>query len=333
MRKKPGIHGTDAELAVDSSQDQAGASSQGGGGHAVLISVIISTRNRAAQLSRCLHHVGLIRTDTPWELVVVDNGSTDGTADVLGEFARRGRSPLRIVSEPVEGLTHARNAGLRAARGEIVVFTDDDCYVRPDFIDEYRKVFDDPALGFAGGRILLHDSTDYPLTIIESDAERIFPLGRPVPCGIVQGANMAIRRRALEQAGGFDVRLGPGTPFLADDWDMQTRVAALGWAGGYFPGPTVSHHHGRKREHAKALIRLYNMGSGAVCLKLLADPRTRWNYLPHILRRILGDMKTHPLKIVQQIHGAMLFLKENRRHLLEVRSPATALSQIRPGSA
>jgi GT2 family glycosyltransferase len=230
-------------------------------------------------------------------------------------------------------LTHARNAGLRAARGEIVVFTDDDCYVRPDFIDQYRKVFDDPALGFAGGRILLHDSTDYPLTIIESDAERIFPLGRPVPCGIVQGANMAIRRRPLKQAGGFDVRLGPGTPFLADDWDMQTRVAALGWAGGYFLGPTVSHHHGRKREHAKALIRLYNMGSGSVCLKLLADPRTRWNYLPHILRRILGDMKTHPLKIVQQIHGAMLFLKENRRHLLEVRSPATALSQVRPGSA
>jgi hypothetical protein len=80
-------------------------------------------------------------------------------------------------------------------------------------------------------------------------------------------------------------------------------------------------------------MRGYNMGSGAVCLKLLADPRTRWNYLPHILRRILGDMKTHPLKIVQQIHGAMLFLKENRRHLLEVRSPATALSQVRPGSA
>jgi glycosyltransferase involved in cell wall biosynthesis len=333
MREKSGIHGTDAEVTDGRYQDRAGASSHGGDGGAVLISVIISTRNRAAQLSRCLHHVGLIRTHTPWELVVVDNGSTDGTTDVLGEFARRVRFPLRIVSEPVAGLAHARNAGLRAARGEIVIFTDDDCYVHPDFVDQYRKVFEDPALGFAGGRILLHDRTDYPLTIIESDAEQIFPLGRPVPCGIVQGANMAIRRRALEQAGGFDVRLGPGTPFLADDWDMQTRVAALGWAGGYFLGPTVSHHHGRKREHAKALIRVYNMGSGAVCLKLFADPRTRWNYLPHIMRRILGDMKTHPLKIVQQIHGAMLFLKENRRHLLEVRSPATALSQIRPGSA
>src|SRR5258708_39121721 len=89
-------------------------------GEAVLISLIISTRNRAAQLSRCLHHVGLIRTDTPWELVVVDNGSTDGTADGLGEFARRGCVPLRIGGEPVPGVTHARHAGLREARGEIV---------------------------------------------------------------------------------------------------------------------------------------------------------------------------------------------------------------------
>jgi glycosyltransferase involved in cell wall biosynthesis len=278
-----------------------------------LISIIISTRNRAAQLARCLHYVELIRAQTPWELVVVDNGSTDGTADVLGEFARRGRFPVRTVGEPVAGLTHARNAGVRAAGGEIMVFTDDDCYVRPDLIDQYRKVFDDPALGFAGGRILLHDPTDYPLTIIESEEEQIFPLGRPVPCGIVQGANMAIRRRALEQAGSFDLRLGSGTPFLADDWDIQTRVAALGWAGGYFPGPTVSHHHGRKRQHAKAQMRGYNMGSGAVYLKLFADPRTRWNYLPHILRRILGDLKRHQLKILQQIYGAMLFLNKNRQ--------------------
>ena len=281
-----------------------------------MISVIICTRNRAAQLARCLRHVDLIRTDTPWELIVVDNGSTDRTADVLGEFARRARFPVRIVSEPVAGLARARNAGLRAARGEILVFTDDDCYVRADFIDRHRELFDDPALGFAGGRILLHDPEDYPLTIIESEEEQIFPLGRPVPCGIVQGANMAIRRRALEQAGSFDLRFGPGTPFLAEDWDMQTRVAAAGWAGGYFPGPTVSHHHGRKRKQAKAQMRGYNMGSGAVCLKLLADPRTRWNYLPHILRRVLGDLKTHRLKILQQIYGAMLFLNRNRRHLL-----------------
>ena len=297
------------------------------------ISMVISTRNRAGQLARCLQRVGMITSDTPWELIVVNNGSTDDTAVVLDEFARRAPFRVRIVGEPVAGLSHARNAGTRVARGEIVVFSDDDCYVRPDFVDQYRKIFDDQSLGFAGGRILLHDRTDYPLTIIESDEERRFPAGRPVPCGILQGANMAMRRRALEVAGGFDVRLGSGTPFIADDWDMQTRVAALGWAGGYFPGPTVAHHHGRKREHAKALIRVYNMGSGAVYLKLLADPRTRWTYLPHLLRRLLGDMKYHPLKIVQQIYGAVLFLRQHRRHLVDVRPSGPDLLEARPGSS
>lgn len=279
------------------------------------ISVVISTRNRAGRLRSCLQHVGMVESRTPWELVVVNNGSTDDTEEILRDFAGRAPFPVRIVSEPVKGLSRARNAGLRAARGEIVVFTDDDCYVRPDLIEEYRKVFSDPNLGFSGGRILLHDRSDFPVTIVESDEERRFPRGGPVPCGILQGANMAVRRHALQEAGLFDVRLGSGTPFMAEDWDMQTRVASLGWRGGYFPGPTVSHHHGRKREDARGLIRYYNMGSGAVYLKLLADPRTRWTYVPHLLRRMLGDMKSHPGKILQQIRGAVLFFRANPRRI------------------
>ena len=309
------------------------AESASAGKLAPYVSLIISTRNRAAQLSRCLHHVGMIRGDTEWELVVVNNGSSDDTANVVAEFARNAPFHVRIVNEPVAGLSHARNAGLRVARGEIVVFTDDDCYVRPDFVDQYRVIFENQSLGFAGGRILLHDRTDYPVTMIESDAEQRFSLGTPVPCGILQGANMALRRRALDAVGGFDVRLGSGTEFLADDWDIQTRIAALGWTGGYFPGPTVSHHHGRKREHARRLIRGYNMGSGAVSLKLLADSRTRRIYLPHVLRRLLGDMKYHQLKILQQIYGAMLFLRRNWGRLLEVRSAETDYSGAHPGSA
>jgi len=144
---------------------------------------------------------------------------------------------------------------------------------------------------------------------------------------------MAMRRRALDAAGGFDVRLGAGTEFLADDWDMQTRIAALGWVGGYFPGPTVSHHHGRKREHARRLGRGYNMGSGAVSLKLLVNPRTRRIYLPHFLRRLLGDLKYSHLKIVQQIYGAVLFLRRNRGRLLEVQPAEGHYSEPHPGSA
>jgi hypothetical protein len=128
-------------------------------------------------------------------------------------------------------------------------------------------------------------------------------------------------------------RLRDAVNTLADDWDMQTRVGALGWPGGYFSGPTVAHHHGRKRQHARALIRVYNMGSGAVYLKLIANPRTRWMYLLHLSRRVLGDLKSHPFKILQQIHGALLFLAQNRRHLLAVEPRAADRSAARPGSA
>ena len=300
-----------------------------GGPEAPHVSLIISTRNRAPSLERCLETVRLIRGDTPWELVVVDNGSTDDTAEILRGFAQRSRVRMRVVSEPIPGLSRARNAGARAARGEVLIFTDDDCYIQSDFIEQYRGIFADPALGFAGGRIMLHDRSDFPLTINESDAEQRFPAERPVPCGIIQGANMAFRRQALERAGGFDERLGSGTAFPAEDWDMLTRVGALGWSGGYFPGPTVSHHHGRKPSEARNLIRVYNIGSGAVYLKLTMNPEMRRLYVPHLLRRMLGDMKFHQRKVVQQIYGAFLFLREHRRHPVE-KAPATAIET--PGS-
>jgi hypothetical protein len=80
----------------------------------------------------------------------------------------------------------------------------------------------------------------------------------------------------------------------------------------------VSHHHGRKRPEAMMRIRSYNIGSGAVYVKLLANARTRRIYLPYILRCIAGDMKFRQTKVAAQIYGAMLFLWQNRHCLLEV---------------
>jgi glycosyltransferase involved in cell wall biosynthesis len=303
-----------------------------GNSGAPLVSIIIPTRNRVSRLARCLDHVSSIRSNKNWELIVVDNGSTDETPQFLERLAQGSPIAVQVVKEPVAGGMHTRNAGARVARGEILIFADDDCYVRPDIVDAYCKIFEDPGIGFAGGRILLHDPTDYPLTIIESEVEVRLPAGRPVPCGVVQGANMALRRQALVDAGGFDARMGPGSPFAAEDWEILTRIGAEGWSGGYFPGPTVSHHHGRKRQEAKKRIHSYNVGSGAVYLKLIANPRTRRIYLPHVLRRILGDMKYHQIKIATQIYGAILFLWQNRHRLLDTMPSTAQASDPRPHS-
>ena len=286
------------------------------------VSIIVPTRNRVSKLARCLEHVRAIRRDTPWELIVVDNGSSDETPQFLDDLARRSSLPMRAVTEPAAGGMRSRNAGAAAARGEILIFIDNDCYPQPDIVDQYVGIFRDQTIGFAGGRILPYVRTENErdgrtLALMESEVEIRYPAGQMVPSGIIQGGNMAVRRRALMAVGGFDVRMGPGTRFPAEDWEVATRIGVEGWAGGYFPGPVVSHDHPRTLDEAKSRLRSYHVGMGAVYVKLVANPRTRGIYLPHILRRFLGDMKFHQVKVATQIYGGMQFLRQNRRHLLE----------------
>lgn len=138
-----------------------------------------------------------IKAKVPWGLIIVDNGSTDGTCALLEAFVREAAVSTAIIEVGRAGASRARKAGIKAVGGEVLLFIDDDCYVRSDIVDEYWRVFQGGALGFAGGRMLLHDLADYPLAINESCEESRFPAGCPIPCGIVQSGNLAIRRRAL----------------------------------------------------------------------------------------------------------------------------------------
>ncbi|MGH7046696.1 MAG: glycosyltransferase family A protein [Stellaceae bacterium] len=95
-------------------------------------SIVVPTRNRAPKLSACLATVARIHIDIPWELIVVDNGSTDATATVIGESARTAVFPVIAAHEPIAGSYWARNTGWQAARGRFVALTDDDCYVGCD---------------------------------------------------------------------------------------------------------------------------------------------------------------------------------------------------------
>src|SRR5262245_42930880 len=91
------------------------------------ISLVIPTRNRAAQLADTLPHLERLQTRASWEMIIVDNASTDGTYELLSRFAAS-RANTKVLREPKVGAAAARNAGWRAAEGRIVTFTDDDCY-------------------------------------------------------------------------------------------------------------------------------------------------------------------------------------------------------------
>jgi GT2 family glycosyltransferase len=242
-----------------------------------LLSLIVCTRNRGGKLNAFFEAIRRMRVRAAWELVIVDNGSTDDTARRLAAFATSLETPITIVTEPRPGLGRARNAGVRAAHGALLAFTDDDCYPAIDYIDRVVDAFVEPDRGFMGGRILLYDADDHPVTIRTDATPIAIPPNSIVPTGLVQGANMAFRREVLDTIGGFDDALGPGTPFCNDDVDAVARASAAGYAGSYVPEPVVHHHHGRRDAgDIAALWRSYDHGRGAYYAKCIFDLPLRW---------------------------------------------------------
>ena len=233
------------------------------------VSLIIASRDRCRQLERCLGAVARLQFERPWELIIVDNGSTDATAQVVQQFSQRAPFPLRYVFEPKPGLGNAHNAGLAVAHSEIVAFTDDDCYPEPDLLRCVWHAFEDPSLGYIAGRITLHDPSDDPMTTIESTVRYTFPPRCFVRVGGVGGANMAFRRKVLTDIGGFDPLFGPGALFNTEDVDAAARASAIGWKGEYRPEVVVRHHHRRKAADIPPLVKSYGIGAGAYHMKLL----------------------------------------------------------------
>jgi hypothetical protein len=244
-------------------------------------SVIVCTRNRAAALARCLASFAQVTAPAGgWELLVVDNGSTDATARVIQTAAEQLPMPVRRVTVRTPGLAHARNGGVAHARGALLAFTDDDCYPHADWLRDWAAVYADAAVSYGGGRIELHDPADAPVTVRTCAQAEPLPAGSFIRTGCIQGANFSVRRTAYDAIGGFDGQLGPGTPFNCEDVDFVSRLARAGYAGGYFPGPTVRHHHGRKPGPALAdLHASYDRGRGAYYAKTLLAPGQRWLYL------------------------------------------------------
>lgn len=119
------------------------------------MTVLVCTRDRAALLADCLRSLVADQCATSREIVVVDNGSSDGTRAVVEEAARAATgASIRWVLEPEPGLARARNRGVAEARGELLLFTDDDVIVQPGWTDALVAAFADPAVGATGGRIL-----------------------------------------------------------------------------------------------------------------------------------------------------------------------------------
>jgi glycosyltransferase involved in cell wall biosynthesis len=242
------------------------------------VSIVVCTRNRAPQLTEALRFYRDVEHAGGWELIVVDNASSDETRDVV-EKARAEIPQLRYLREERIGLGAARDRAWREAKAPIVVFTDDDCYPASDFVTRYVDCFNErPDVDFIAGKIYLWDPEDLPITIdLRETAEDIRPC-MYLPPGAVQGANMAFRVAALERIGGFDTALGAGTPYPCEDIDAAAAAVWAGMSGRYDPRPVVHHHHRRRHEHFRDVFSGYDRGRGAYYMKYLLNPKSRTAY-------------------------------------------------------
>ena len=178
------------------------------------VSVIVPVLNGERTLQDCL--VSLLKMDYPaeWrEILVVDNGSTDRTADIINSF------PVRYVREERRGLPHARNKGIEESRGEILAFTDADCVVTAGWLREMVGGFEDDSIGGVDGEIVAYP----PVTLVEQYAAmrgvHSYRARRASPLSpFVAGANFAFRREVFHWIGLFDPRLPGG-----EDIDLTWR--------------------------------------------------------------------------------------------------------------
>jgi glycosyltransferase involved in cell wall biosynthesis len=217
-----------------------------------MLTVLLATLDRARLLREVLEAFCQLQVPASgWKLVVVDNGSTDGTREVLGSFANR--LPLRAVSETRPGKNHALNAGLPMAEGDLTVLTDDDVFPRVDWLVQLRKAADaHPEYSMFGGAIVPRWEVPPPPWIEWLDLGPIFTLTpeglkegelSPTQVTLIQGPNMAVRTRIFQMGTRFDPSIGPrGTSYpMGSETDLLLRLRREGHRGWHVQGAVVEH--------------------------------------------------------------------------------------------
>lgn len=222
------------------------------------VSIVICSANRAAALAQTLDEFRRVHIPSEWEveLVVVDNASIDNTKAVVEEF-HRSDMVSRYIYEPRKGKGNALNTGISAARGEVLLFTDDD--VRP-FADWIEKLAAPLFLGQAdavGGRILL---APYLLRPWLSDPYRSWLAWCETPDPMYPleliGANMGMRRQVLQSVPAFDPELGPGAAGLGEDTLLSWQLAKAGHTIEFLPEAVVVHHPDESRLQRASWLKM-----------------------------------------------------------------------------
>ena len=215
-------------------------------------SIIIATYNRADDLRDTLGSLAGLSSKHPWEVLVVDNNSKDNTRSVVLDMAARFPVDLHYLFEKEQGRCAALNRGILAARGEILVTTDDDVRVAADWLEQIVSALDDLQCDYVGGKVLPiwggerpvwlpnHGGRPWSVIALLDHGEKPLEFDRRyVPLGV----NLAFRRDCFARAGLWDNRVGRKAGTLLGqevrEWGLRARAAGL--RGFYAPNMVVQH--------------------------------------------------------------------------------------------
>lgn len=265
------------------------------------LSVIVPTRSRLLSLQNLLESFERVTAPKDWdvEILIVDNGSTDGTAAFLPrETSKPGKFALEILHEKTPGKANALNTGLSRSRGDIVLIIDDDVTADPALFSSHCEEHQNRGFDAIQGRILpgtgpQRESAD-PAKLREYNIPYIDYGDQAREIRGLTGTNMSIKRQVFEKVGFFDTRLGPGAAGFSEDSEYSIRIRKAGFKIGYTPHAIVYHElnpnrygriYNRTVEYRKGLSRsIYRRDSIAfnVVPNLLA------NVMRYGLYRLMG---------------------------------------------
>jgi glucosyl-dolichyl phosphate glucuronosyltransferase len=285
-------------------------------------SVVICTRNRYRQLETALSSIAasIIPPSLTWELIVVDNGSTDATPTTIEAF--KVVLPVRRIFEPLAGLSNARNAGVAGAKGDYIVWTDDDVIVAPNWLAAFASAFrryPDAAV-FTGKvtPILLQPTPPWFASAVDTLADLLAKrdLGpEPLPLGVdapFVGACFAVR--ALEQkqySYNPDLGVAPGRRMGGEEIDVLNRIIASGKDAWWIPDAEVRHIIPASRQTFSYVLEYYESEGARSAYLILNSGNTR-----RIFKAFLSAGVKLPINFVQFQVARALHLENWVRYLI-----------------